>query len=293
MYIIFALFTGGLISSLVVFNGQLAQSTGLFLSAVIIHFVGVALSLVFMVLGIMKFRWKKGLPLWMYLGGVIGVAATFLNNYAFNYISVTNIVALGLLAQMVFSLVIDQLGLFGMQKRPIPFLAAGGVALAFVGIYVMLDFSQLDAILSIICSFAAGMSLVMVRTVNARLGQQIGQLESAFVHHLVGGIFSTILLLLFAANQISSATLPKSLFPYLGGVFGLFVILLFNLVVPHLSSFLVTILSFLGQIAGSLALDYILGSPWNKSVLIGSALLAVGIVWTQLAAARSKNAADR
>lgn len=288
MNTLLALLSGVFVSTLVVLDGQLADFFGLYLSTTIIHLVGVVFALLIMLFGRIKFRWDRHMPLWFLSGGIVGVFATLFNNFSFGKISVTNIIALGLLGQVIFSLVIDQFGLFGLEKHKIAKSSLLGIVLSFAGIFVMLDFSNMIEVLSVLLSFAAGFCIVAVRSINARLGESIGKLEGALVHHIVGTIFSFVLLISVGRADFNFSYIPKNPVVYLGGCFGLMVVLIFNYIVPRLSAFTITVLSFLGQIGGSVALDFALGYDWNFRVMTGSAFLCVGIIFSQYMTHRAR-----
>ena len=75
-------------------------------------------------------------------------------------ISMTSIVALGLLGQTLTSLVIDNFGLMGMPKHPVRKGALAGLLLSFLGIFVMMDPSMGSAIFAVFVAFGGGFSKV-------------------------------------------------------------------------------------------------------------------------------------
>ena len=99
MYNMLSLLTGVVIAVMVAVNGGLSQHYGIFIAAVIIHIVGVLFAFFLCVVLKRKISFKK-LPLWLYTGGAIGVLTTVFNNFAFGRISMTSIVALGLLGRL-------------------------------------------------------------------------------------------------------------------------------------------------------------------------------------------------
>ena len=99
MSMLLALLTGAIISVMVAVNGQLKACVGTYLAAVIIHIVGTIFSYILCRVKKTPIFRREGLPFWVYLGGVIGVLTTIFNASAFGHISMTSIVALGLLGQ--------------------------------------------------------------------------------------------------------------------------------------------------------------------------------------------------
>ncbi len=173
MHQLLALLTGSILSIMILINGNLTVYYGVYFAAVIIHVVGSGFAFILRTLQ----KERKPLfthgPKWIYLGGAIGVFTTVFNNFAYGHISLTSIVALGLLGQSVTSLIIDTFGLFGMKKqlldkRSIP----PGLIISVSGILFMLDRSVSYAFLAVLLSLGSGITVVLSRTANARLAEK-------------------------------------------------------------------------------------------------------------------------
>ena len=82
MYYLLSLITGILVAVMITVNGGLTTLYGVYSATVVIHIVGLLL-----IGSIILFRREKpfvrGLPWYLYIGGVIGVATTACTNYAF------------------------------------------------------------------------------------------------------------------------------------------------------------------------------------------------------------------
>lgn len=118
MFYTLAMFIGFLVAVMVALNGGLSASYGPWLGTVIVHVAGLLTVLV-------VYAFRRGpllptmrVPLYYFLGGVIGMGTTVFNNLAFGTISLSAITGLGLLGQAAASLIIDHFGLMGMEKRP-------------------------------------------------------------------------------------------------------------------------------------------------------------------------------
>lgn len=114
--------TGGLLSLMIHFNGELARSGNALFSSWVAHGTGTIAAVVFLVLlsgrGKPAIRKPLRTPLWAYLGGVSGAATVMLTSTTVNSpVGLTGTLALGLAGQIIFSLVADKLGLFGLPKR--------------------------------------------------------------------------------------------------------------------------------------------------------------------------------
>ncbi len=277
MYNLLAVLTGIIISVMIAINGGLTKVYGVYLAAVIIHVVGVLFALILCSTGKRKIKIRSNAPKWAYLGGLIGVLTTFCNNCAYGKISMTSIVALGLLGQSVTSVVLDSFGLLGIPQKKFNKTAWIGFLPAFLGIFIMLDKSVSDSMTAVLISFAAGISIVLSRTVNARLSHETGALNGSLINHLAGLPVCIFLLLLF---QKTVWITPTEITPwmYLGGAFGVITVLLFNIVVPTVSAFRLTLLSFIGQVFMGAGLDLFLGQTQLDASFTGGIIIAAGLV---------------
>lgn len=140
MYYLFSVLTGILISVMLVVNGELTGFYGIYPATVIIHIVGLLCIAVILLAKRETIFPRKKVPWYYYLGGVIGVATTVFNNVSFGRISVSAIMALGLLGQSFSSLLIDQFGWFSMQKRVFNRKKLVGIGLIIAGIACMILF---------------------------------------------------------------------------------------------------------------------------------------------------------
>lgn len=138
MYYALSILTGILVAITIVQNGALNARYGMYLANVIIHMTG----LIIVTLAALNKRQKllpdRGTPARYYLGGVIGVSTVMFSNIAFTRISVSAILALCLLGQSITSIIIDQFGLFGMQKVGFNRKKLIGIAFIVLGILSIL-----------------------------------------------------------------------------------------------------------------------------------------------------------
>ncbi|MBP7348648.1 MAG: DMT family transporter [Butyrivibrio sp.] len=277
MYNLLAVLTGMIISVMIAINGGLTKGYGVYFAAVIIHVVGVLFALVLCFAGKRKIQIRSTAPKWAYLGGVIGVLTTFCNNCAYGKISMTSIVALGLLGQSVTSIVLDAHGFLGIPAQKMKKTAWIGFAPAVVGIFVMLDKSVSDSLTAVLISFAAGISIVLSRTVNARLSRETGPLNGSLINHLAGLPVCIILLQLFQ-KTIWTAPAGTKAWMYLGGTLGVITVLLLNIVVPKVTAFRLTLLSFIGQVFTGAAIDLLGGQKQLDASFAGGIIIAAGLI---------------
>lgn len=279
MYSFLALLSGFLLALMITMNGMLAQAYNIYLAAIILHVIAVIFSFILCRFRNEKFDFKQK-PMWIYLGGVVGVFITMANNLSFGQISMTSIIALGLFGQILFSIVIDVFGLFKMPKRKIHKSMSITFLFALLGILLMLDNTVLNARLAILYSFGAGILVVLNRTINARLAEKIGALPSSFVNHLVGLPITIIIAFFVFYNTPSLMSVQLSLEPfiYLGGIFGVTVVYLSNITVYKLSAFKLTIFTFVAQLFTGIVLDMLMGLNISDASFNGGILISLGIL---------------
>ncbi len=137
MYNSVSLFIGVLISVMIMINGTLSAASGNYAAVVIIHLVGL-LGIIIAMLPGKAFRFKlKGIPLYLYSAGTIGIFTVLFNNMGYAALGVSLPLALGLFGQLLASLVIDHFGLFQMKKIRFEKKKFMGLAIIFAGILVM------------------------------------------------------------------------------------------------------------------------------------------------------------
>lgn len=279
MYQLLALINGIIITIMISVNGNLSGQYSVFTATAIIHGVGSLFALLLCARKKNKESIWTHSPKWMYLGGAIGVITTVSQNFAFGAISITSVIALGLLGQMVTSLVIDGLGLFGMEKRPIRSYALVGLGISIFGIFIMLESTVTTAVIAVGISFISGISLVLSRTVNARLAEKTGALQGSLVNHLVGLPITVLIAFVIAKERISIIPASGSFQPwiYLGGILGVVVIMVLNIIVPKIPAFQLTMLVFIGQIFSGICLDVIIGNPYSDTSFEGGIVIAIGV----------------
>lgn len=138
MFNLVSAFIGALIAAMVLFNGELSAAIGSYPATVIIHIVGLSISIVLLLIKREKRPSTAKVPFALYLGGVVGVGTTLFTNLAFGAISISAILALSLLGESVSSLFIDQYGLFGSAVQKINTKKILGLICIIAGIVVMI-----------------------------------------------------------------------------------------------------------------------------------------------------------
>lgn len=279
MYQLLSLINGVILAFMISINGKLSEKYNAFTAAAIIHVVGSLFALLICALKKDKKHLWSHKPKWIYLGGAIGVFTTVFNNLAFGYISITSVIALGLLGQTITSLVIDIFGLFGMEKRPLKKYSLIGLGFSVFGIFMMVDTSIMTAVFAIVISFASGISVVLSRTVNARLAEKTDALYSSLANHLVGLPITILIALATSKMDLFAVAESGSFQPwiYLGGIIGVIVVVLFNITVPKVPALKLTLLVFVGQVFAGIILDAMVGKNYSDKSFFGGIVIALGI----------------
>lgn len=136
--------------------------------------------------------------------------------------------------------------------------------------------------LYIIVALLGGSSIVISRIFSARLGAEIGLVESSFFNYFFG-LTGSILLGLSTgeifqiASGISTGSIP--LWAYLGGLIGLCVVLLSNALTPKMSNLYMTLFVFLGQLGSGLVLDFMRLGQLPIGKIIGGLLVLSGLCY--------------
>jgi len=276
---------------MVAFNGGLTSFYGVYSATVIIHVVGLVL-IVAIVLS-KRERFFPGRFAWfLYLGGAIGVLTTVFNNFSFGRISVSAILALGLFGQAVGGLVIDQYGLFGMRKHPFSRQKVIGLLLILAGIAAMIYRIE---IIAVVVSFIAGVNIVLSRTFNAKLSEVTSVRVSTFYNYFIGLMVSLLAFALLGRGEImiSEFALSSNWYIYLGGVLGVTVVLLGNIVAVRISAFYLTLLIFVGQVFTGVIVDAVIAQHVSVRNVIGGVLVAVGLIVNLLLDQKAADSSSR
>ncbi len=281
MYSLLALLSGIVLTAMIQADGELGARFGVYHAALYTHIVGVAFAALVLAAQRSRVTFSKKTPVWMYLGGVIGVLTTVFSNIAFLHISLTGIVALELFAQLVFSALIDVFGWLGMKRQDRADISISGILLSLLGIALMAGDASGDGMIYILLALASGVTVVLSRIVNSHLAQQIGELQGSFVNHLAGMPFC---LLLTAVIPESPEPSQYHLWAWGGGILGVMIVLLFNLTVPRLPACRLTLLTFCGQLFSGILLDVLLNGTLNRRELAAGLLISAGVALSRASA---------
>lgn len=135
--------------------------------------------------------------------------------------------------------------------------------------------------MALFAALTCGITVIVSRTTNAQLSKHISNTASTFYNYLTGGIVSLIVLLI--SKEIApSWVLPNSLSGYLmflGGIVGVFSILLSNYITPRISAFQLTIILFISQIFTGIIIDWLRYDTLSVGKVIGGLLVLFGLIY--------------
>lgn len=274
MYYFLSLLCGVIVSVMIVINGALTSFYGVNLATVIIHIVGLAITGLLVICRREKPFARRAAWYW-YLGGVLGVGTTVCNNYAFGRVSVSAILALGLLGQAIGGLVVDQFGLMGMAKHRFVPSKLLGLSLVICGVGCMLTgaFEPIAAA----ASFFSGITVLASRSFNARLTDVAGVSVSTLFNYITGLLTASVVLLISRGAAFIPPAFSPNAWIYMGGALGVATVILCNVTVSRISAFYLTLFLFIGQVFSGVALDALIDGAFSARNLVGGCFVALGL----------------
>jgi len=140
-----------------------------------------------------------------------------------------------------------------------------------------------DELLAVAVALVAGLFVALMIRLNATLGEHIGVLEGSFVVHLVGTGFAALLLLPRGRRAIGGAVRDAPGYAFVGGVLGVVIVMLANVVVPVLGVALTLSLSVAANLSFSTLSDHFgwFGLPAfrvSTRRVVGLLLVLVGVL---------------
>ena len=131
---------GGLLAAQAPINGQLGQHIGKLQAAMISFVIGTALLTVIVFVFAGGFESGVGIgvvPWYYFVGGLLGAAYITTVIFTVGVLGAGGITAATISAQLLTSMLLDQFGLFGLEKHPITWTRVLGVLLLAAGTYLV------------------------------------------------------------------------------------------------------------------------------------------------------------
>ena len=138
----------------------------------------------------------------------------------------------------------------------------------------------MSKVILLMLMFVAGALVAFQPSVNARLAQKVGLLESACISFLVGTTFLLLLAPLFGRGSFRALT-QVSWWELTGGLMGAFYVFTVILIVPRLGTGAVMAVTIAGQLLTALLLDHFQlfgfrGIPLDASRISGAVIMLLG-----------------
>jgi transporter family-2 protein len=136
--------SGGLLSLMVLFNGQWAREGTALLASWMAHGTGTLAAL--LLLALLRLAPQAATPAalpraprWAYLGGLSGAVTVMLTSTTVNgALALSGTLALGLVGQAGYSLLADRFGWFGLPRRALGAADWGALALILSGSFLVI-----------------------------------------------------------------------------------------------------------------------------------------------------------
>lgn len=133
--------------------------------------------------------------------------------------------------------------------------------------------------LFILISIASGAIVVISRILNTKLSEKVGLIQSSFFNYFTGLLSSIILFSFFRDKITLNQFYDIPLYAYLGGLLGIIVVILSSVVTPKLSSFYITLITFVGQLFTGIIIDYITFKTIPFTKIAGGLLVVAGLAY--------------
>ncbi|MDA3957511.1 DMT family transporter [Oceanispirochaeta sp.] len=277
MYPLLSIGLGALIALMITLNSQLASLMGIIPASLVLHLVGLGT-----ITAVIALRDQVGsgkrVPLFLRLGGLVGVGLTLFNIICFQAIGASLTIALGILGQTLAGQIVDITGFLGMEKHPFHKGKLAGWILILLGVQLMAGGSSGQG-LYVLLAFMAGTMVMLSSVLNAQLAQKIG-IFRATRNNFIMGLAGLIVLLFFFWTGPEPFYLIPRIHPFIlagGGVFAVLVVSGMNLILPKIPTVYSTILIFSGQISTGLIVDYFLYGQFSVEKAVGALVILLGL----------------
>ena len=136
--------------------------------------------------------------------------------------------------------------------------------------------------ISIIFSILSGVTIVLSRSVNGMLSKKMGAYQGTFYNYFMTSLILMLVLMIVGVQHINISLDKTNLMMYLGGIIGVFNILILNIIVPRISPVILTLLSFIGQLVSGMVIDAFVYNMFSISKILGCLIVIAGLVIYQL-----------
>lgn len=128
----------------------------------------------------------------------------------------------------------------------------------------------------IIIAFILGVINVISKTINYKATEKLGSLSGSIMNYLEASVISLLIILITRQEITITKDIPWLL--YFGGLFGA-IAFFFNITsLSKMNLFMSTIIVLIGQLIGSLFIDFFLGISITPLKIFGIVIMLIGII---------------
>ena len=250
-------------------NSALDKTLGTPLSASFAAFsIGTIISTVIAVCtcGSADFSLVRDFPWYAWTGGICGVTGITLYIVLFPRIGSVQTILLPILGQIATGMLIDLFGWFGMSAKPLPLSGILGFLLVVAGVCMVVikkseeaDGPKGSKLPFQLLGIFAGVMIASQSAMNGALASMLHSPAVASAFSFLSSTLVLIIILLFSKRDRECVrripSVPKVWWQWTGGVIGSGIVLGFAAAAPVLGVGLMTIISILGQLSCSVAID--------------------------------------
>ncbi|MEA1975390.1 MAG: DMT family transporter [Bacillota bacterium] len=131
-----------------------------------------------------------------------------------------------------------------------------------------------------ILAFLAGVFTLISVITNSNLAKYIGTRQSTLINFIAGLSVSIILYIFFNNQPFEFINFP--IWALFGGLFGVFIVIISNLIIPKIPTIYSTLLIFIGQLFTGLLIDYFQANTLQLNKVIGAFLIITGLFYNLL-----------
>lgn len=129
----------------------------------------------------------------------------------------------------------------------------------------------------IIIALMTGSLVIISMIMNSRVGDEIGLFQGVFINYVLGVLVSTIILLFNLKTINIASNIPW--WAYLGGIFGVVIVSISNIIIPNIPTIYTTLLIFVGQLFMGMIIDVLTKVDVSKGKIIGGLLICMGLLY--------------
>lgn len=287
IYNILAMATGAILQIMIMFNVTLGYYTSAGFSLIVNQAIAIIVIGIYLLFTKNQREKPKKAPLPYYFGGMFAVVIVTTNIYTVNTIGLTLTTASLILGQTIFSIIIDITGFTRDKKIPFNIKKLPLIILIFLAIAIMVSDKSFNfnssMIIPLILAIVVGGGFTIIQMViNSKLSTYTGLALSTFINVVVGGIFGTIVLLIFAYHQtfdnVNSSFFSIPFYIIAGGsIFGIFSVAGSNYVLSKISSLHASMFISSGSIITSIIIDNYFGRELSLPLFIATVIILLAL----------------